>query len=227
MEARIHGTTLPVLEIGLVGAESIVAEAGRLSWMSDSVRMQTTALDHGGIFGAVRRAVGGGGWFWTTFSGPGSVAFAATLPGQILETSVVSGRPVLVHARGFLAGTPEIQISVGFQRRLGAGLFGGDGFVLQKLEGRGTAWVELSGEIVTYDLNPGQRLLVHPGHVGMFESSVDFSITTVRGIRNRIFGDEGLFLAALAGPGRVWCQSMPVAQLAHALEPYLPKPQSQ
>jgi uncharacterized protein (TIGR00266 family) len=219
--ARIHGSLLPVLELTLEDGETIVAEAGRLSWMTAGMRMRTTLFGHGGLFGALRRAAGGGGWFWTAYTGPGILAFSSALPGQIVEVPLAPRQSVMVHARGFLAGTAGVRVSVGFQRRLGAGLFGGDGFILQKIEGAGTAWVELTGQVVPYDLDRDQKLWVHPGHVGMFESTVGFSVRLVRGIRNLLFGEEGLFFAELSGPGRVWCQSMPLSQLAAALAPFV------
>lgn len=118
-----------------------------------------------------------------------------------------------------------MRVSLSFQRRLGAGIFGGAGFTLQRVSGDGYAWVELSGEVITYDLARGETLRVHPGHVGLFESSVGFDITTVRGVRNILFGGDGLFLAALTGPGRVWLQSLTITNLAHSLIPYLPFPE--
>ena len=128
----------------------------------------------------------------------------------------------MIHRHGFLCATPQIQLSVGFQQSLGAGIFGGDGFLLQKLSGQGMAWIELSGELMVRDLQPGETLRVHPGHVGAFQSSVSFQITTVPGIKNMIFGGDGIFLAALTGPGRVWLQTLPIAKLAHAIDEYLP-----
>ncbi len=116
-----------------------------------------------------------------------------------------------------------MQFSIGFQQRLGAGVFGGTGFRMQRLQGQGQAWVELHGEVVTYDLQPGNTLRVHPGHVGMYEEQVQFNITTVPGIKNAVFGGDGLFLAALTGPGKVWLQSMSMQHLAHAIAEYMPK----
>ena len=126
-----------------------------------------------------------------------------------------------MHRHGFLCGVQGIQLTIGFQQSLGAGIFGGNGFVMQRLGGVGTAWVELGGEIVSHDLAPGEELLVHPGHVGMFEERVGFDITTIRGIANALFGGDGLFLAQLTGPGKVWLQTLTVPNLAHALTPYI------
>jgi uncharacterized protein (AIM24 family) len=134
---------------------------------------------------------------------------------------VPPGHSYLIHRHGFLCGTEGLQLATGFQRSLGAGIFGGDGFLLQRLTGPCTAWIELGGEVVTYDLAAGETLQVHPGHIGMFQDSINFDITFLRGFANVIFGGDGLFVARLTGPGRVWLQSLTVPNLAHALAPYL------
>ncbi len=226
MEHRILGTTLPVLEIQLQPGESIEAVSGELSWMSQSIDMQTTTGfgGGGGIFGALRRVAGGGSLFMTEYTAqgaPGLVAFATRVPGHILPVDVRPDKTFLIHRHGFLCATRGVELSVGFQQSLGAGIFGGDGFLLQRLAGTCQAFVELDGEVVPYDLGPGESLRVHPGHVGMFEEGVSFSITRIQGIRNMLFGGDGIFLALLTGPGRVWLQSLPLANLAHALQPYL------
>jgi uncharacterized protein (AIM24 family) len=154
----------------------------------------------------------------------GTVAFAAKLPGHIVPVAVGPGEEYMIHRHGFLCATPDAVLGVGFQQSLGAGVFGGDGFVLQRLSGSAQAWVELGGEVVTYDLAAGEVLRVHPGHVGMFQAAVGFDITRIKGISNMLFGGDGIFLAELTGPGRVWLQTLTVANLAHALAPYLPQP---
>ncbi len=226
MQSRITGTTMPVLEIGLEAGELIVAEPGELAWMTQNVQMHTTmqAAGASGFFGAITRALAGGGLFMTEFStagGQGAVAFAPKVPGSIVEIEVAPGRAFMIHRHGFMCGSTGAQLGMGFQRRLGAGIFGGEGFVLQRLSGPCKAWVALGGENVTYDLQPGEILRVNPGHVGMFEDSVTFDVTSISGIRNALFGGEGLFLAQLTGPGRIWLQSMTVPGLAHAIGPYL------
>jgi uncharacterized protein (TIGR00266 family) len=227
MQERIVGTTMPVLELMLEPGEKIVAEAGELSWIGSNVDLHTSTTLAGakGLFGALKRAVGGGGLFMTEYSanrGPGLVAFATKVPGHILPIDLQPGGSLLVHRHGFLCGTPDVELTVGFQRRLGAGIFGGEGFVLQRVAGTGRAWIEIDGEVVSYDLQPGENLRVHPGFVAMFQDSVTFDITTMPGIRNILFGADGLFLVSLTGPGRVWLQSLPLANLAHALSRYLP-----
>ncbi len=227
MQTRIVGTTLPAVEFLLEPNESIISEAGELSWMSASIQMttHTQMAGGGGLLGALKRVAGGGSLFmseYRAFGAAGEVGFATRMPGHIVPVEVDGGYEYLVHRHGFLCATPQVQLGVGFQQSLGAGIFGGDGFLLQKVSGQGTAWLELSGEVVVKDLGPGEMLRVHPGHVGAFLSSVSFQITTVPGIRNKIFGGDGIFLAALTGPGRVWLQTLPIARLAHALLPYLP-----
>ncbi|HEY6372293.1 MAG TPA: TIGR00266 family protein [Candidatus Sulfotelmatobacter sp.] len=227
MQSRITGTTMPVLEFALDPNESIISEAGELSWMGSSIQMATHTQfgGGGGLFGVLKRVAGGGSLFMTEYRAlgmPGELAFATKLPGHIVPVEVSPGHEYMVHRQGFLCATSQVQIGVGFQQSLGAGIFGGDGFLLQKVSGQGTAWLELSGELVVRDLQPGETLRVHPGHVGAFQSSVSFQITTVPGIKNMIFGD-GIFLAALTGPGRIWLQTLPIARLAHAIERYLPR----
>ncbi len=229
MESKIVGTVMPVLELSMQPNEKVFAESGELSWMSMAIQMQTSTSaggQQGGLFGALGRAVAGGTLFMTEYTavgGPGLLAFAAKLPGQILPLEIAPGKGYMVHRHGFMSGTIGVQFSIGFQQKLGAGIFGGTGFRMQRLQGQGQAWVALNGEVVVYDLQPGNTLRVHPGHVGMYEESVQFNITTVQGIQNALFG-SGIFLAALTGPGRVWLQSMSMQHLAHAIAEYLPKP---
>jgi uncharacterized protein (TIGR00266 family) len=227
MQSGIVGTTMPVLEFRLEPNESVISEAGELSWMSASIQMTTHTqfAGGGGFLGAIKRVAGGGSLFMTEYraiGAAGEVAFATRVPGHILPVEVGGGRDYYVHRHGFLCATPQVQISVGFQQSLGAGIFGGDGFLLQHVTGQGTAWLELSGELIPRDLAPGEMLRVHPGHVGAFQSSVSFQITRVTGIRNMIFGGDGIFLAALTGPGRVWLQTLPISKLAHQLMQYMP-----
>jgi len=229
MRSKITGTTMPVLEIGLEPGDVIVAEPGEFSWMTDNVQLNTTTQTAGArsFLGALGRALGGGGLFMTEYSaqgGNGVVGFAAKVPGSIMEVAVQPGTSYMIHRHGFLCATQGVELSTGFQRSLGSGLFGGEGFVLQRLAGSCTAWVELGGEIVTYDLQPGESLQVHPGHIGMFEGTVTFDIVFMRGIKNALFGGDGLFIARLTGPGKVWLQSLTVPGLAHALQPYIAAP---
>src|SRR5579864_4887676 len=196
MQSRILGTTMPVLEVALDPNESIISEAGELSWMTSSIQMTTHTQmgGGGGIFGVIKRVAGGGTLFMTEYRAAGSrgeLAFATKVPGHILPVEIAPGHEYMIHRHGFLCATPQVQIGVGFQKTLGAGIFGGNGFLLQKVSGNGTAWIELSGEVIAKDLQPGETLRVHPGHVGAFQASVSFQMTTVPGIKNMIFGGDG------------------------------------
>ncbi len=226
MRSQVIGNTLPVLELELARGEGIVAETGQLSWMSGGIELHTTTNTAGntGFLGAIGRALSGGGLFMTEYTAPyqpGTVAFAAKIPGRMVEIAVQPGQSYMIHKHGFVCATGGVQLGTGFQQSLGSGLFGGNGFLLQRLSGACTAWVELGGEVVEKLLAPGEQLRVHPGHVGMFEERVGFGITTLRGVRNIFFGGDGLFLAELTGPGRVWLQTLTLPNLAHALAPYL------
>jgi uncharacterized protein (AIM24 family) len=180
----------------------------------------------GGLFGVLKRVAGGGSLFMTEYraaQATGVVSFATKVPGHIMPVEVGPGNEFMVHRHGFLCATPQVTIGVGFQQSLGAGIFGGNGFMLQKVGGAGTAWLELSGELIVKNLAPGETLRVHPGHVGAFQASVGFNITTVPGIKNALFGGDGIFLAALTGPGTVWLQTLPISRLAHQIGEYLPR----
>jgi uncharacterized protein (TIGR00266 family) len=210
--------------------DQIISEPGQFSWMTPNIDLQTQAMTGGakGIFGVIGRALSGGGLFMNVYQatqGRGMVAFAAKMPGTIVEVQLSPDRSYMVHRHGFLCGGSAIELSIGFQRSLGAGIFGGEGLILQKLGGSGPAWVELGGEVVTYDLKAGDSMRVHPGHIGMFESSVTFDITLMKGLKNALFGGDGLFIAKLTGPGKIWLQTLTMPNLAHALIPYLPKPE--
>ena len=222
---------MPVLEVLLQPGESVISEAGELSWMTQTIAMTThTQLGGGGgFFGAIKRVMGGGTLFMTEYVAqgyPGEVAFATKIPGHILPIEVGPGHEYMIHRHGFLCATPQIQLGVAFQQSLGAGIFGGDGFLLQKVAGQGTAWIELSGELIMKNLAPGEVLRVHPGHVGAFQASVAFQITMVPGLKNAIFGGDGIFLAVLQGPGTVWLQTLPISRLAHQIAEYIPRGES-
>ena len=227
MKDQIIGSTLPVLEVSLDPGEAVIADVGEFSWMTDSIQMSTGmggGVGGQGIMGAIKRVAGGSSLLFSTYTAQGSagmIAFAAKLPGSILPVDIGRGADYMVHRRGFLAGTTGIQLSAGFQQSFTAGIFGGEGFILQRVGGQGRAWVELSGEVVSYELSPGESLRVHPGHIGMFEASVSFQVMRVQGIANRYFGGDSHHFGVLSGPGKVWLQSMPLPMLAASLAPYL------
>jgi uncharacterized protein (AIM24 family) len=215
MQEQVHGTTMPVLSIHLQPGESVVAEVGEFSWMTDAIQMSTGITSDRGYGSPVLTST------YTAQGGPGTISFAAKVPGSIVPVDVGQGTEYLVHRHGFLAGTPGIEISVGFQQSFRAGIFADEGFVLHRIGGQGRAWAELSGQVIPHELAPGESLRVHPGHVGLFPASVAFQLVRVPGITNRYFGGDAHYFAELSGPGTVWLQSMPLPQLAASLIPYL------
>jgi uncharacterized protein (TIGR00266 family) len=228
MKTTISGTTMPVLEITLDAGEQIIAEGGDVSWLTPGFDIETStgfgSAGKGGFMSGLKRMVGGGQLFLTqyTASRTGSfVAFAAQLPGTIRELAIDPSDEFMVQAGSYMASTNHVEVSVGLQKKLGAGIFGGAGVVFQKLAGNGTAWVQLAGELVEYELKAGESLLIHPGHLALYRAGMELEFATIKGIKNKFFGDS-LFLAELHGPGHVWLQSMTPAKLAAAIEPYLP-----
>jgi uncharacterized protein (TIGR00266 family) len=226
MDHKIIGTTMPVLEVSLQPGESVVAEGGEVSWMTSAIDLHTATGKAGakGLLGAAKRAIAGGTFFMTEYTAegtPGMVAFATKVPGNIMPVQLDGSRQYMVHRHGYLCGVPTVTLEIGFQQKLSAGFFGGEGFILQKVGGTGDAWIEMDGEIIEYELQPGEELRVHPGHVGFFDAAVAFEITRVKGIKNILFGADTLFLAKLTGPGKVWLQTMPLSNLAGALAPYM------
>ncbi|HZP73408.1 MAG TPA: TIGR00266 family protein [Gaiellaceae bacterium] len=227
MRYEIKGETTPILEVQLAPGDEVVAESGELAWMQGPVELKTgknIGQSKGGFMGAAKRALSGGTFFMTSYTvpqGTGAVTFAAKAPGEIREVEIGDGREYVVHRHGFICCEPGVELNVHMQQKLGAGIFGGAGFILQRLSGRGKAFVEMHGDVVESELAPGDVLRVHPGHVAMFESNVPLELTTVPGIRNKLFGGDGLFLAQLRGPGKVWLQSITLPALAHALQPYI------
>lgn len=220
---------MPVLELALEARENIVAEGGDVAWMSPGFSLDTSTVHgaggQGGFMSGLKRVLGGGELFLTeyTASTNGSLlAFAAQLPGTIRQLDIDASDTFMVQQGSYTASTASVEVSVGLQKKLGAGIFGGAGVVFQKLAGTGTAWVQLAGEITEYDLAAGQSLLIHPGHLAMFEGTMELEFTSIKGIKNKFFGDS-LFLAEIHGPGRIWLQSMSPAKLAAAIEPYLPE----
>ena len=227
MRFEVRGQTTPVLEVSLSPGEQVIAESGELSWLAGDVELTTArnvGMSSGGLLKATKRMLSGGTFFMTGYSisaGEGAVSFAAKAPGEIREIEISPGNEYVVHRHGFMCCEPGVELNVFLQKKLGVGIFGHEGFLLQKLSGQGKAFVELHGDVVEYDLAPGQRLRAHPGHVGLFEATASLELTTIKGIKNKLFGSDGLFLAQLTGPGKVWLQSISLAELAQALQPYI------
>ena len=222
---KVVGTTMQALMLQLNPGQALYSEGGSLSWMTDGVRMETN-LGSGGLFGMVQRAVTGESLFVVNFTAEREnqmVAFSSEFPGKIIPVQLAAGQSVIAQKDTLLVAEKSVNMSIALQRKLGAGLFGGEGFILQRFDGPGTLFAALDGEIVEYTLAPGQRLLVDTGHLGMFEPTVQYDIQMVKGFKNILFGGEGLFLISLTGPGRVWLQTMPMSKLAGALAKYMPR----
>ena len=223
MQYTISGTVMQTVAIDLAAGEQIYSQTNSMAWMSDAIRMDTHT--GGGFFAGLKRSFSGGSFFITDFTAgsAGHIAFAPRFPGSILAKTLAAGESLVCRKETFLCAEKSVTLELAWQKRLGAGFFGGEGFILQKVTGPGTVWLDLSGEVVERELAPGEKLLVHAGHVGVQSPSVDFDIQMIRGFRNVLFGGEGLFLATLTGPGHVWLQSMPIMNLAEEIGRYLPR----
>ena len=222
MRYDLSGTVMQTVSIRLDRGESIVSQTHAMAWMTDGIAMDTHT--GGGLFAGLKRAMSGGSIFVTEYiaEASGEVAFAPRFPGTIVARALRVGESLVCRKETFLCAERSVSLEIAFQQRLGAGLFAGEGFILQRITGPGTVWLDLSGEVIEKDLATGERLRVHAGHIGMQEPSVSTDIQMVRGFRNILFGGEGLFLATLTGPGRIWLQSMPIMNLAEEVARHLP-----
>ena len=223
MKYNIEGGPLPVVICELENGETMITEGGAMSWMSPNMQMETTT--GGGLGRALGRMFAGEAVFmnrYTARGGQGLIAYASKLPGEIRAFDIRPGREIIVQKGGFLAAESGVELSVHFQKRIGSGFFGGEGFIMQRLSGSGTAFVELDGHIVAYDLGPGQAIVVDTGHLAAMEATCGMEVQTVQGAKNIFFGGEGLFNTVITGPGRVWLQTMPIVNVAKAIIPYIP-----
>ncbi|MBV8391963.1 MAG: TIGR00266 family protein [Alphaproteobacteria bacterium] len=224
MKYQLSGTVMQTVEIDLEPGEIVFSQTNSMCWMNDAIDMTTHT--GGGLFAGLKRTLGGGSLFVTDFAaarGKGHVAFAPRFPGTIIPIDLQAGQSVICRKETFLCAQKSVTLEIALQQRLGAGFFGGQGFILQKVTGPGTVFLDLSGELVERTLAAGERLLVHAGHVGLMEPTIGFDIQMVKGFRNILFGGEGLFLATLTGPGRIALQSMPIMNLAEEIGRYLPQ----
>ncbi|MCB6570916.1 TIGR00266 family protein [Eubacterium limosum] len=223
MKYEIIGDTLPVVELVLDKGEQIYTESGGMSWMDPCFDMETST--RGGALKAIKRSFSGNSLFLTTYTcqaDKGRIAFSASFPGNIRAVHLEAGQSIICAKTAFLAAEESVDFSIFFKKSVKTGVFGGAGFILQKLTGPGLVFLELNGTTVEYTLEPGQQLNVDQGHIAVFEEKVSFDVTQVKGAKNILFSGEGLFFATLTGPGRVVLQSMPVDKLAKALIPYMP-----
>ncbi len=222
MKYNIQGEPMPVVICHLEAGESMITERGSMVWMSGNMRMETQT---GGLGKAFGRLFSGESIFQNTYTavgGPGMIAFASSFPGTIRAVEITPGMPVIAQKSAFLAATPGVELSVHFQKKFGTGLFGGEGFIMQRLSGHGMAFLEIDGSAVEYSLAPGQQLIVDTGNLAMVDATCQIDIQTVKGAKNVLFGGEGLFNTVVTGPGRVVLQTMALPAFASALIPYLP-----
>jgi uncharacterized protein (TIGR00266 family) len=222
MKYKIHGTVMQTVNFELNQGEKVYSESGNMAWMSDNIKMETST--RGGFIEGIKRRFAGESIFLNTFtceSGTGIITFASEFPGKVIPLDMTKVKEIICQKDAFMCAQDSVKLEMHFRKRLGAGFFGGEGFILQKLSGEGMAFTELAGEITEYNLKENQMLRVDTGHVAMFEPSVDFDIQLVSGVKNILFGGEGLFLSTLKGPGKVWLQSMPLSNLAGKIGQYL------
>ncbi len=223
MRYEVKGETLPVVVCYLEDGEQMITERGSMSWMSPNMRMETST--NGGLGKAFGRMFAGEAMFqniYTAQHGQGMIAFASSFPGRIVPFEIGPGRELVVQKSGFLASEIGVELSVFFQKKLGAGFFGGEGFIMQKLSGQGIAFLEFDGHVVEYDLQPGQQIIVDTGYLAAMEATCNIDIQSVSGVKNVLFGGEGLFNTVITGPGHVWLQSMPISAVAGQILRYVP-----
>lgn len=221
MKYELKGGSFPVVVCQLADGEKMVTEKGSMVWMSPNMEMGTAG---GGLGKMFSKAFSGESMFQNIYTarGAGMIAFGSSFPGCILPLDIQPGRDYIMQKQAFLAAEESVELSIHFNKKLGAGFFGGEGFIMQRLSGHGTAFVEVDGELVEYTLAPGQSMMIDTGNVLGFESTVSIDIQQVKGLKNKLLGGEGFFNTVLTGPGKIWLQTMPISGVASALRPYFP-----
>ena len=223
MKYQIKGEPMPVVICRLEDGESVICESGAMSWMSPNLEMETSGGGAGKMFG---RMFSGESMFQNRYKargGAGMIAFASKFPGDIRAVEITPSTPVLCQKGAFLASTEGVEMSVAFQQKISTGLFGGEGFIMQKLSGNGVAFLEIDGSTMEYNLERGQQLLIDTGYLAMMDATVKMEIQKVKGLKNAMFGGEGLFNTLVTGPGRVVIQTMPISGFAQLIASLLPK----
>ncbi|GAA0793369.1 TIGR00266 family protein [Faecalicatena orotica] len=221
MNYEIKGGAFPVVECKLEDREQMITEKGSMVWMSPNMHMETAG---GGIGKMFSKAFSGESMFQNIYTarGAGLIAFGSSFPGRIMPVQISPGREMIVQKTAFLASESSVELSIHFNKKLGAGVFGGEGFIMQRLSGSGIAFVEIDGELVEYELSAGQQIVVDTGNVAGFEVGVQIDIQQVPGLKNKLLGGEGLFNTVLTGPGKVWLQTMPISSVAASIRPFIP-----
>ena len=223
MQYKINGNLMESVDIHLKAGESIFSESGGMAWMRGTFEMDTNT--RGGLGAGLGRMLAGESLFLTTYtckSPDGLITFTPEVPGKVIALPLQAGQSLICQKDAFMCAESSVKIEMHFRKKLGAGLFGGEGFILQKISDPGTAFVEITGEVREIDLGAGEQIKVDPGHIAMFEPGVEYDIAAVKGLKNVLFSGEGLFLATLKGPGKIWLQSLPLSNLAMKLSRYMP-----
>lgn len=220
MKYVIDGGAFPYVTCALEDGEKMITEKGSMIWMSPNMKMETSG---GGVGKMFSKAFTGESMFQNIYTAQGdaSITFGSSFPGKILDVNITPEKALIAQKNCFLASESGVQLSVHFNKNFGAGLFGGEGFIMQKLSGNGTAFLEIDGDLAEKELAPGEKLVLSTGNVAAFEASVHMEIQRVQGVKNVLFGGEGLFLTVLTGPGKVWLQTMPIVSIAGAIRPYI------
>ena len=221
MKYEIKGGAFPVVVCELTDGERMITEKGSMVWMTPNMEMETTG---GGIGKMFSKAFSGESMFQNIYTarGAGMITFGSSFPGKILPLQIAPGREMIVQKNAFLASEAGVELSIHFNKKLGAGFFGGEGFIMQRLSGSGMAFIEIDGDLVEYDLAPGQKMVIDTGNVAGFEPTVSIEIQQVPGLKNKFLGGEGLFNTTLTGPGKIWLQTMPISNVAMAIRPFIP-----
>ena len=221
MKYEIKGVAFPVVVCELTDGEQMITEKGSMVWMTPNMVMETTG---GGIGKMFSKAFSGESMFQNIYTarGAGMITFGSSFPGKILPLQIAPGREMIVQKNAFLASEAGVELSIHFNKKLGAGFFGGEGFIMQRLSGSGMAFIEIDGDLVEYDLAPGQKMVIDTGNVAGFEPTVSIEIQQVPGLKNKFLGGEGLFNTTLTGPGKIWLQTMPISNVAMAIRPFIP-----
>ncbi len=221
MRYEIKGGAFPVVVCELADGEQMITEKGSMVWMSPNMQMDTRG---GGLGKMFSKAFSGESIFQNIYTarGAGMIAFGSSFPGQIKAVTIAPGQDMILQKTAFLAAEPGVELSIHFNKKLGTGLFGGEGFIMQRLSGSGVAFAEIDGELVEYELREGQQIVVDTGNVAGFTAGVKMEIQQVPGMKNKLLGGEGLFNTLLTGPGRVWLQTMPISSVAASIRPYIP-----
>ncbi len=218
MQYKIVGEPLPVVICDVAAGESLITERGSMSWMTPNMQMKTSS--NGGIGKAIGRLFAGEAMFqniYTALGGPGQIAFASSFPGSIKAFEITPDKPIIVQKSGFLASESGVELSLFFQKKLGAGFFGGEGFIMQKLSGRGMAFIEIDGYACEYELAAGESMIVDTGYLAAMDATCSVDIVTVPGVKNMVFGGEGIFNTVVRGPGKILLQTMPMSAVVGAI----------